>query len=31
MRQHPVAIGISFVLLVIGLVGGVIWYLHARH
>jgi len=31
MRQHPVAIGISFGLIVVGLVGGILWYLHARH
>ncbi|WP_319797185.1 HlyD family secretion protein [Nitrobacter sp.] len=31
MRQHPIAIGVSFGLIVIGLVGGIIWYLNARH
>lgn len=31
MRQHPLVIGISFGLIVIGLVGGIIWYLDARH
>ena len=31
MRQHPIAIGISFGLIVIGVVGGILWYLNARH
>lgn len=31
VRQHPIAIGVSFGLIVIGLVGGIIWYLNARH
>lgn len=31
MRRHPLAIGISFGLIVVGLAGGTIWYLNARH
>ena len=30
-RQHPIAIGFSLSLIVIGLVAGTIWYLNARH
>ncbi len=30
-RRHPLAIGIAAIILIAAIVGGVLWYLHARH